>query len=305
MNVEELLKLSFASEFKILAGYKGLSNIVSGGNIMDNPNALDWFAPEEVLITSGYFLTTDPDIQLEYLKKFKSLNLAAIFIKELTFFETIPLSLIEYCNALDIPLVEIPYGITFSTIINNITNELSSNVNVKKQLEIDSHNRFFQTVLNGGGIDALTKDLGDSLNHITIVVDSEWNILAYQNIEHEELQLFMVSDDSVQFDLKSLEALPNKIQEIKHIIHRTYHKNNELVNCAIMPIYFNTANYGYIIVIASYKKLTKGDHIVLESASMALALQISQKIESERNNNRVIRDFFITHYQVKKSMNIF
>ena len=46
MNVENLLDLPFASEFKLLAGEAGLHNIVSGGNIMDNPNALDWFAPE-------------------------------------------------------------------------------------------------------------------------------------------------------------------------------------------------------------------------------------------------------------------
>lgn len=34
------------------------------------------------------------------------------------------------------------------------------------------------------------------------------------------------------------------------------------------------------------------DHVVIESASMPLALQKSQKQELERNSNRVIRDFF-------------
>lgn len=292
MNVKDLLDLPFANEFKLLAGKEGLDNAVSGGNIMDNPNALDWFAPEEVLVTSGYFLTTDPDMQLKHLKTFKNMNLAAIFIKSLTFFETIPPTLIKYCDELEIPLVEIPYGITFSTIINNISNELSSNVNAKKQLAIDSHNRFFQATLNGGGVDVLTKDLGFLVGNTTIVTDTDWNILAYDKINHEEIQFFTASNESIQFDLDALDDLPLKVHEIKHIIHRDFRKGGNIANCAIMPIYFNTVNYGYIIIIASIKKLTNMDHIVLESASMALALQISQKAESERNNNRVIRDFF-------------
>src|SRR5699024_8086895 len=105
-------------------------------------------------------------------------------------------------------------------------------------------------------------------------------------------QFFTASNESIQFDLDALDDLPLKVHEIKHIIHRDFRKGGNIANCAIMPIYFNTVNYGYIIIIASIKKLTNMDHIVLESASMALALQISQKAESERNNNRVIRDFF-------------
>ena len=205
------------------------------------------------------------------------MNLAAIFIKSLTFFEAIPSTLIKYCDELEIPLVEVPYGITFSAIINDITNELSSNVNVKKQLAIDSHNRFFQATLNGGGVDVLTKDLSFLVENTTIVVDTDWNILAFDKINHDEIQFFTASNESIQFDLDSLDDLPPKVHEIKHIIHRNYHKEGHIANCAIMPIYFNTVNYGYIIIIASFKKLTNMDHIVLESASMALALQIAQK----------------------------
>lgn len=59
ISVSRLLEFSFANDFKVLAGEKSLNNVVFGGNIMDNPKALDWFSPGEVLITSGYFLTND------------------------------------------------------------------------------------------------------------------------------------------------------------------------------------------------------------------------------------------------------
>lgn len=96
----------------------------------------------------------------------------------------------------------------------------------------------------------------------------------------------------MQFNLDALEDLPIKVDTIKHIIYRSYTINNNSIRCAIAPIYFNTVNYGYIIVISVFDDLTSMDHVVIESASMALALQISQQIEADRNSNRVIRDFF-------------
>lgn len=291
-TVKDLLELPFTNDFELLAGKDGLDNAVSGGNIMDNPNALDWFTAGEVLVTSGYFLTENPETQLENLKLFKKLNLSAIFIKSFTFFDKIPTALIEHCNTLAIPLVEVPYGITFSKIINDITNYLASNVNYEKQLAIDSHNRFFKTALNGGGIETLVEDLHLLVNNTAIVVDSTWDILAYEGIESESLTHYTISNESIKFDVDALEDLPTKIHEINHIIHRNFDKNEKSTSCAIMPIYFNTINYGYIIIISSLKKLTNLDHIVLESASMALALQISQKEETNRNNNRIVRDFF-------------
>lgn len=291
-TVFDILQMPFASEFKILAGSDAITNKVSGGNIMDNPKALDWFSPEEILITSGYFLTNDEAKQKESLDKLKQFNISAIFIKELTFFEKIPQTIIDYCDVINLPLIEVPYGLAFATILTTITNALSSHIDEEKQLSIDSHNRFFQSALNGGGVNIITKDLALLLNSTTIVVDSNWSVLAYDKITDEQIKHFTINDQSLQFDLDALEDLPLKIESIKHIIYRSFTKEGYSVRCAIAPIFFNTLNYGYIIVVSTFEKLTTMDHVVMESASMALALQISQKMELERNSNRVIRDFF-------------
>lgn len=292
ISVSRLLEFSFANDFKVLAGEKSLNNVVSGGNIMDNPKALDWFSPGEVLITSGYFLTNDINTQKEALSNIKKANVSAVFIKALTFYEEIPKSIIDYCNQISLPLVEIPYGVAFAGILNAITNAISSHIDEEKQLALDSHNRFFRSALNGGGVNVITKDLGLLLNATTIVVDYNWTILAYDNINEDQIKHFTINDENMQFNLDALEDLPIKVDTIKHIIYRSYTINNNSIRCAIAPIYFNTVNYGYIIVISVFDDLTSMDHVVIESASMALALQISQQIEADRNSNRVIRDFF-------------
>lgn len=292
ITLNEMLTYPYTVDFKVLAGEKGLQAVVTGANIMDNPKALDWFTPGEVLITSGFFLTNDPIVQKEQLQQFKNLNLSGIFVKTLTFFDVIPQSLIDLCDEMGIPLIEIPYGITFSGLLTKILGSLSTHQKDDKQLAIDSHNRFFKTTLTGGGVKMIVDDLSTLTDNTIVLVDSEWNVIEYNKISDEDIKFFTVSDESIQFDKEAFEEFPPKVSEIRHIIHRNFKKMGQGIDCGIMPIYFNTVNYGYIIVISSYKKLTSSDHIVLESASMALALQISQQVEADRNSNRVIREFF-------------
>ena len=58
LTVRKFLELPAFQELKIVSGFQGLDNVISSVNIMDNPDALDWFSPGELLLTSGYFLRT-------------------------------------------------------------------------------------------------------------------------------------------------------------------------------------------------------------------------------------------------------
>lgn len=42
MKVEDFLQLPKFQDFKLLAGNSGVTNQITGVNILDNPNALDW-----------------------------------------------------------------------------------------------------------------------------------------------------------------------------------------------------------------------------------------------------------------------
>lgn len=55
LTVSDFLRLEPFKDFKVVSGSKGLTNKISSVNIMDNPDALDWFSPEEMLISSGFF----------------------------------------------------------------------------------------------------------------------------------------------------------------------------------------------------------------------------------------------------------
>ena len=51
LTVRKFLELPAFQELKIVSGFQGLDNVISSVNIMDNPDALDWFSPGELLLT--------------------------------------------------------------------------------------------------------------------------------------------------------------------------------------------------------------------------------------------------------------
>lgn len=68
MKVEDFLQLPKFQDFKLLAGNSGVTNQITGVNILDNPNALDWLSPGELIVTSGYFFKDSPEALKVLLK---------------------------------------------------------------------------------------------------------------------------------------------------------------------------------------------------------------------------------------------
>lgn len=74
LTVRKFLELPVFSEFKIVSGINGLDNVISSVNIMDNPDALDWFSPGELLLTSGYFFKDSVEMQNQVVRQLRSIN---------------------------------------------------------------------------------------------------------------------------------------------------------------------------------------------------------------------------------------
>ena len=111
LTVNDLLHLEPFKEFKMISGFEGIHNRISSVNIMDNPNALDWFAPEEVLISSGYFFQDDENMQEKILRQLKLINCPALIIKPFSYLGKVPDNMLTLSNELQLPIIEMPYGI--------------------------------------------------------------------------------------------------------------------------------------------------------------------------------------------------
>ena len=71
MTISDFLKLPNFSDLRLLAGWDGISNIVTNVTVVDTPDGTNWLDGGELVITTAYMLHEEKDL-LEFLRTLSS-----------------------------------------------------------------------------------------------------------------------------------------------------------------------------------------------------------------------------------------
>lgn len=288
MNVNNFLNLPFTEDFKLLSGELGLDNEITGVNILDNPQAMDWLSPGELIVTSGYFFKESPDALEKFLKSFKRLNISAVCIKPQIYLNPLPEQLIELSNRLEIPLIEIPYGLAFSKILTTVMNLLTDSSTESVQMALDINAKFLEYGIEGDDINYLHEKLEALLDNPLLITNSDWTFLS-KNPSEAFLPYTQPNNKLTYFDIGCLAVVPKNLDKLKHPVNVIFKDQSSGM---ILPVFFKDVTYGYMIVLQKNRPLLKKDYIALEHAAFSIALKIVHQAEKERIENRVLRDFY-------------
>ncbi|MGX7420523.1 PucR family transcriptional regulator [Carnobacterium gallinarum] len=301
-TVEKILNLAPFKSFKLVAGENGIHNKVTGVNILDNPDALDWLSSGEIVITSGYFFSENTEVQERFIKSFKKINCSAICIKPQAYLKTIPQTMKQLADELALPIIEIPYGIPFSKILTIIMSEISGRMNELNQMSLDIHSQFFEISLHGGGMQKIAQGLANMVENPIILVDTSWKVLMTVEQKGSSIAASLIPlEENFLFPIEQLATLPEHFERVQKPFTRHLTLNGIEITCILMPVYFDTIHYGSIIVYQMGRPLNDSDYIALENGSMAFALEQNRLVEIERTENRIRRDFFdqLLHGQIE------
>lgn len=294
LTVRRFLELPAFHELKIVAGISGLDNVISSVNIMDNPDALDWFSPGELLLTSGYFFKDSREIQDHVVRQLRNINCPALCIKPKRYLGNIPQNIILLADQLNLPVIELPYGMPFSKISNIIREEISGNYDIVNKKSLDIHQAFFKISLQGGGVSKISKVLSDMISNPVILMDKFFNVINWSDIEENPYPLrnFLNNDSSnTIIDTKYINSLPPEFELLQKPLARQLDIGDNSIDTVITPVYIQNIHYGYILVWKTVKDLSDIDYIALEHSTMSFALERIRNNEIERTKNRIRRDF--------------
>ena len=87
MRVGDVLRLRSVEGSEIVAGNEFTERLVTGVNVMEVPDIINWVKKGELLITSGYSYKDDPASFAEVIPKLAAKGVAAIGIKRKRYFE--------------------------------------------------------------------------------------------------------------------------------------------------------------------------------------------------------------------------
>ncbi|MFD1901839.1 hypothetical protein GQR36_20830 [Enterococcus termitis] len=126
-----------------------------------------------------------------------------------------------------------------------------------------------------------------------ILVDTNWAVITVSDQKQTAItDILKKVGDTFLFPIEIFTDLPTNFERIQKPITRSLLFNEVEYPCVIMPVYFDTIHYGFILVCQIEQSLTDLDYVALENGSMAFALEQMRLFEIERTENRIRRDFF-------------
>lgn len=286
ITVEEALGMEFMSSSKVLAGSKGLKNIISNVNVMADPDVMNWVEGGELLLTTGYALNkADMDEQISLISEAKEVGLAGIGIKIKPYLEGLPDEVLEVADSIDLPIIEIDENISISEITTPILKEIFDRQSMLLRRIENIYEQFMEAMLRSTDIEGLIKLTSKNIkNPIIATLDfPKKSIKEYESI-YSELEGMLEKSVNSFYSDKYIKK-EKKIHESKEILE------GELCDRVIIPIIAKDNVYGHIFVWGVNSPLGSYEMSVLEIASTTIALEVLKNLSLREVENRYKSEF--------------
>lgn len=295
MDVKDFVVSLKEKGFELLSGINGLEKPLTSINMMENPDTLKWIKSGEFLLTTGYFMKDDEELQLNFIRELSKIGAAGIGIKKNRYILELSDRVLEEAKALSLPIIEIPYEFSLSDVSSMFYKELYERQSKKLRRSFDIHEQFMNIVINGGGIKELTEELGDIINNPVLITDEHGKIISNKNFLNHEYyikDLFINVNNEYMLKNDFINEYCNNDEFPKEAIKYTDEINGEEVSFRIKPIVSDKEVYGYIIVAETNRKMIELDYIAVERALIIIMLERMKQKAIDEAKHFMRRDFF-------------
>lgn len=185
ISIREALQLPDMVQTRLIAGAGGLDNPIRWVTIVEVLEDATRLQEGEFLITTGFGLADNTERLASFIPSLASQKLSGVAIHTGFYLREIPAAFIEMADRLQLPLIEIPAEINFSTITKAILQPI-----VNRQFETLAysqaiHNRMIEAALSKGGLAAITGELATLTGGAVTLVDA----LGFEVTQHASTEM--------------------------------------------------------------------------------------------------------------------
>ncbi len=275
MNLVETLK-----ESKVIAGDRGLDNIVQSVNVMEVPDILEWVHPGELLVTTMYPLRDDVAAIETLVPHLAQIGLAGLAVTLSDYMDEFPASMIQSANELGFPLIELPEKVSFIDIIQPITSEILK-LQANELIESEEiHRQFIDLVLSGGTYRDIAQGIAQRVNKPATIVDrfrrilGEGFIMGHPQV-HKDFIRDEVGGDRYLNDFYNPKFISN-MKGSKALL-KTVESSTGPVEHIVFPVMVGPMALGEIIVWGRLQEPPKSiDLIAIEHGATVAALKMME-----------------------------
>ncbi len=276
ITVKELLNLSSMKNAKVLAGEKGLERNITRLNVMEVPDIINWVEEGEFLLTTAYSMKDNLQGLDGLIMDLNDKEVAGLAIKTKRYINEIPKGTIEKAEALGFPLIEIPYDISYSTILTeSLTEIVNAHTNILSRIS-NIQNNLIKLMLDGGSLKEIATAIHESLDGNTVLIE-EYIMGTQVILSSKNKKIYKTLMDEEQDKFKRREFSKDFSYDTGHLRTTDIIQGKEVSRITI-PIYSENIEYGCVYIWEDMRVLSPVETKVLESSTPIIALDIHKKM---------------------------
>ncbi|MCL4250648.1 MAG: PucR family transcriptional regulator ligand-binding domain-containing protein [Anaerolineae bacterium] len=279
LTVADALLLNEFAGAQVVGGRAGLQRQIAWVHVVGVPDAAQWLNGGELVLTTANALPSEADEQREYIYALAEKGVTALALAVGRILTHAPEAFREAADALDFPLIEIPYQARFIDIAKTINQRITAAQmeNVERALHI--HRVLTQLILEGGDLKRLAETLAGLIHQSVSIENERFEALASHNIGiYDEARRYTLSEGRT--DPRLVRALEERgvLPEIRARLRPVFIPQMADVGLEmeriLAPIVVHGDLYGYIWIIADDRPLSDLDRLAIESGATVAALMI-------------------------------
>ena len=172
-SVADIFNIPLLQKCRLVCGAQGLSNPITGVNIIEAPDVVKWLQGGEVLLTNLYSLNELGPVE-DFIRALSAKKLSALLIKTGVFVDAIPEAMIATAESCNLPIIEIDKDIFYRDIAFAITERLLDDRVSQLKFFKETHHCFIQLSLNNGTSQQIIDALHTFIDLPLIIYDRDF-----------------------------------------------------------------------------------------------------------------------------------
>src|SRR3989442_8699045 len=178
LTVREAMALGGLRRGEVLAGAGGLDRTITWVKVLESPETISWLAEGELLLTVAFAIKDDRAAQKDLMRNLAAVKSSGLVIKPERYLPEIPTDMRGQADEFGIPLIRIPPDVSYLKIMNLTVERIIKAENAELRRSIEIHRQFTDLALDGQGLNAIVKTLGELVESSIALEDINFHLLA-------------------------------------------------------------------------------------------------------------------------------
>lgn len=292
-SLADVLRARTLRSSTVLAGRGGLRRPVRTLNVMEVADVLPWVKADQLLLTTGFPLVTDGELDVQrvehLLGDLDAAGVTGLAVKLGPYLSELPGSVIAEADRLDFPLIGLPADFVFGDAMAEVLAGLLDQQSAAAARVEEMHRALESIVLSGGQLPQVTAEVARALDAAVLVTTPDGRVLAAAGAESltEALLKLPLFDPTGRL-------LVERVQDGVTSIDALTAASTERAELAAAPVIAGGFEHGRIVAYAAgggFARFGARPVEALERAAGVVALVITREIAVAAVESKYRGDF--------------